>query len=453
MLWGFQIAFAFAQTFSVLALFMLHVLERKRFKKSAFVAALGSGTIASFSVAQGLFVWPVGLLQLLIGPLEEQKKKVFIVLWGLVGLVEWVGYFVNYEKPTGAPPLLYVLEHPLAGMEYFLNLLGGSLFWQQSSAFAGGLLLACLAVASLLLIYRGGKLGEYSFWISLLLYSFLTLASITLGRAELGVGQALIGQALVSRYTSFSILVGVCVYAMLVKMAFERRSRLSTILLVALSGVVLLSAAISYSEGIDAGRNVEVAREKAAFVLSTYESQPDEILSESLLPPDPKAVREQHAPTLQRLGYNVFSEPQPRGSLPPLSALSPVAFPSVAVIDSLSTDATSGFETSQQNRSVVVPEEASFIKLSGWAVDASNESAAGGVYVDIDGKLLPAFYGTGRQEVADHFGVPAYRYSGFERAIPVSEIGAGTHELSTVVLTTDRTGYYQPNQQVILEIR
>jgi hypothetical protein len=91
--------------------------------------------------------------------------------------------------------------------------------------------------------------------------------------------------------------------------------------------------------------------------------------------------------------------------------------------------------------------------VGGFALDANNQSTAGGVYVDIDGKLFPAFYGTDRQDVADSLGVPSYRYSGFERAIPVSEIATGTHELSIVVLTADRKGYYRPDQKVGLEVR
>jgi biotin operon repressor len=189
-----------------------------------------------------------------------------------------------------------------------------------------------------------------------------------------------------------------------------------------------------------------VSREKAAFVLSTYESQPDELLSKKLNP-SAKLIRKR-APVLQRLGYNVFSEPQARGSLPPLSALSPVTSTTSSGIDTITA-----LGITQQNRSIVIPQEASFIQLTGWAIDANNESTAGGVYVDVNGKLFPAFYGTDRQNVADSFGVPSYRYSGFERAIPVSEIGAGTHELAILVLTTDKKGYYQPDQKVVLEVR
>jgi hypothetical protein len=440
MLWGYQIAFAFTQTFGVLALFLLYLSGRRRFIKLAFLAALWSGTVASFSAVQGLFVWPAGLLQLLISPLEKPTKRVLVVVWGLAGLGEWVFFFAGY-KFKGGSSVLDALYHPVVGAQYFLTLLGSPLFWQQDLAFVAGLLLACLALMSLLLIYKDGRLGEYSFWVSLLSYSLFMLAAITLGRS--GKFGAL--QAMAPRYTTFSILAVVSVYAMLAKMVFERRSNLNTILLVALSGVVLIGTSISYSRGIKEGDKERVSREKAAFALSTYESQPDEALTERLNP-RASVVRER-SPILQRLGYNVFSESQTPGLLPPLSSLSPVTSPT------LSTVAVAGPGLSQQGGSIIVPEEGPFVKVGGFALDANNKSTAGGVYVDVDGKFFPAYYGTDRQDVVDSLGVSSYRYSGFERAIPVSEIGVGTHELSIVILTADRKGYYRPDQKVTLEVR
>ena len=299
-------------------------------------------------------------------------------------------------------------------------------------------MLVCLALVSLFLIYRNRGLGEYSFWISVLLYSFLILASITLGRS--GVFGAL--QAMAPRYTTFSILAVASIYAMLAKTALEQRSRTAVIILSALAGIVLLSAAVSYSEGVEAGNKERVARERAAFVLSTYESQPNKALTESLNP-RARVVRER-APVLQRLGYNVFSEPL---DLPELSTLSPVSFPTSLAVT------IRGDGVSQQGQTIFIPKEASSVELTGWAVDNENEGTAGGVYVDVDGRLFPAFYGADRQDVADSSGVPSYRYSGFERAIPVSEIGTGTHELSVVVLTAGRKGYYEPAEKVTLEVR
>jgi len=112
MLFGFQINFAFTQTFGVLSLFLLYVLGHSSLKKLAFVAALGSATVASFSTAQGLLVWPVGALQLFVSPVEKATKKAMIVVWGLIGLGEWVAYFVDYVKPEDHPSLFYVLASP-----------------------------------------------------------------------------------------------------------------------------------------------------------------------------------------------------------------------------------------------------------------------------------------------------------------------------------------------------
>lgn len=442
MLFGYQINFAFAQMFGVLALFLLHVLRRRGFEKIAFVAALGSVTIASFSVAQGLLVWLAGLLQLSIGPLERPRKKIFFALWGFIGLLEWVAYFVHYRSPKNGPALLYALEHPLAGTEFLLRLLGSSLFWDQNLTLIGGSLLACLVLVSLLLIYKDRKLGEHSFWVSLLFWSFLILATITLGRSGSGAGNAL-----VSRYTTFSILAVVGVYAMLLEMTLERRSTINAILLVVLAGFVLFGVVISYPNGITIGSKEEASREKAAFVLSTYKSEPDEALVESLNP-RARVVRES-APVLQKLGYNVFSEgSQAQRSLPPpLPDLSPLSSSTSSAL-TISADGIS-----QQDHTVIVPQRASFIELTGWAVDADNESAAGGLDLDLDGRLFPAFYGEERQDVASSSGVPSYRYSGFERALPVSEVGAGAHELSVVVLTSDRRGYYQPSRKIDLEVK
>jgi hypothetical protein len=183
MLFGFQINFAFTQTFGVLALFLLSVFARRGSRKLPLAAALGSATVASFSTAQGLFVWPAGLLQLLIGPAEKAAKRVSAVVWGLAGLGEWVAYFVDYARPVGSESLLGVLDHPSMGAAYFLSLLGSSLFWQQSPALLGGLFIAGLAVVTLGILARDRMVGEHSFWISVLLYSLLMLAAITIGRA------------------------------------------------------------------------------------------------------------------------------------------------------------------------------------------------------------------------------------------------------------------------------
>lgn len=83
---------------------------------------------------------------------------------------------------------------------------------------------------------------------------------------------------------------------------------------------------------------------------------------------------------------------------------------------------------------------------------------AGGVYVDVDGKLFPALYGMDKEgsdtrALAEYYDNSSGRDAVFERAILVSEIGTGAHELSIVVLSNDKERYYQPDQEVDFEIR
>src|SRR5215203_2722547 len=306
MLFGFQINFAFTQTFGVIALYLLSSSGRGNFGAYAFAAALGSATIASFSTAQGLLVWPAGLLLgLLLGSVARQEKKVLVGLWGIVGVAEWVAYFVDYHTPRGHPPLLDALGHIGTAPGDFLTLLGSALFWRPEHAYEGGLVIGCLALAMFLATYGRGVLRQHSFWISLLFYSLFILATITLGRS----GMFGVLQAAISRYTTFSVLAVASLYALLAKMVFATTaSVLRIVLLLALFGIILLSAGVSYRDGIEVGRVQEVSRERAAHVLETYRSQPDARLV--ALYPRPKTVR-RRAPLLERLGYNVFSEPLP----------------------------------------------------------------------------------------------------------------------------------------------
>jgi hypothetical protein len=210
-----------------------------------------------------------------------------------------------------------------------LNLLGSALFEKgtiqeryqdqyylaaKSLLLVAGLLLASLALISLVLILKDGRgLGEYSFWISLLVWSFTILAFIVVGRLaqqEIGLQQGLAGYAH-SRYSSYSILAIVAIYGLLATTTFRVRSSISTILLVLLSGAVLLGAGLAYSRGIEVGRTVKENRERGAYVLSTYKTQPASVFSNRHLFARRRGaeVIVPRAVILERLGYSVFADP------------------------------------------------------------------------------------------------------------------------------------------------
>jgi hypothetical protein len=299
MLVAWSLTFVFVQVFGVLAFYLLYVSSRTNPRRPAFSAALVSASVASFSSVQGLFVWPAGLLQLLLAPVERPTKKVLIGTWGLVGLVAWIAYFYDLNVPRHHSER-YFFDNPNLGIDYFLTALGGSLIRQQIVALISGFILVCLVAASLYLIYRAGKLGECSFWIALLSFSFLFLLSITIGRSGMGVENALS-----SKYPSFTVFAVVSTYAMSLKLTLEQGSRIGFTLLGVLIALITISIPVSYVEGVDAGKRLERSREKAAYVISTYESQPDKALT--VVNRSAWRVRE-WAPILERLDYTVFSE-------------------------------------------------------------------------------------------------------------------------------------------------
>ena len=115
-------------------------------------------------------------------------------------------------------------------------------------------------------------------------------------------------------------------------------------------------------------------------------------------------------------------------------------------------DTINGLVINQQKQPIPVSTDKNLI-VSGWAVDEKAKDVAGGVLIDIDGKLYPSTYGTDRPDVADAYKTPSYKNSGFVSEIAISEIGKGQHTLSVKILTGDRKAYYGPEAKVRFEIK
>ncbi len=94
------------------------------------------------------------------------------------------------------------------------------------------------------------------------------------------------------------------------------------------------------------------------------------------------------------------------------------------------------------------------IRIVGWAIDESAQKQAGGVFVNVDGKQdLAANYGLDRLDVADALGNYSCRFSGFVSSISASSLEKGGHTLGLKVVTTDRKGYYEPEQKIEVDVR
>ena len=306
LLWGNQVSFGLAQSFSVVALYILYVLSGVGLisRVAIFLIAALAATVASFSAAQGLVVWPAGLLLLIISPLGRLTKSALAAVWALLGLAEWILYFAGYDRPENVPSTLYALDHPLEGLNYFATLLGSSLFRDSASAFGAGLVLIILSVMGIFLIHKERDIRGSAFWVGLLAFAFLSLASITAGRVGFPE-EALFAQPTVSRYATFSLLAVASLYAIFTTLAWERRSTVTFTLLGIVLGMVLVCVPASYQAGLEAGEQTKASRERAVAVLSDYKSQP--VSSFLIFGDDPRRVK-RYARVLDRLDESIFAD-------------------------------------------------------------------------------------------------------------------------------------------------
>lgn len=221
---------------------------------------------------------------------------------------------------------------------------------------------------------------------------------------------------------------------------------------------VYLSVSLSNGERKDYRVIPEMTKEP--FLLSPLmETNQDLLLASAKMNPKEVVSIKVHSPGEKYFQSNIdvelysehipeeFYEPDIYNPHPPLSELTPAASETIS-----SMDQVSGTLVSQAEQPIAIPKGDGTIRVSGWAIDAEAENAAGGVYVEVDGELFPAFQEGDRGDVAERFGVPAYRDAGFVTDIPTSQIGPGAHELSLVVLSSDRERYYRTEHKVEIEV-
>ena len=84
-----------------------------------------------------------------------------------------------------------------------------------------------------------------------------------------------------------------------------------------------------------------------------------------------------------------------------------------------------------------------YLTVQGWAIDPGMSGPAAAVYLELDGKLYRASYGSPRQDIAALFHNPALSPCGFEWTMAAWELGDGPHDLKMKVLTAGRAAYFE----------
>jgi hypothetical protein len=431
-------------------LLAVYLLATSRGLDWRFALAVVSGVVSSFSFVNNLLIWPMGVMLIvwmcLSRPREMTRSYVRMgAVWAVLGIAICVSYFVGYHRVSSASD---ALEHPVGCLKYFLAVAGSLALpdplWFKvglsnylSLPIGVGLILVLLCAFAIVTIVLRGKVspcGAVS--VCLILYALLSMGMMAVGRYSSGIEDAVY-----PRHTTWAVVGMVGLYMAVVSSRTKHVAERS-FLLGLLTSLVIVTIYISCTSGMDAGRQWKEIGTYQAYLLRTYRFQSDERLS-ILWIWDVQLARE-GAEILERHKLNVFSEPTPK-----VEELAMIEGDTDSRIETIN-DVQPGWQGSDV---VQVSLQAKELAIVGWAVDRAAGSAAGAVFVTVDGQIdIPVLYGKSRSDVASYFGEKHYRSSGFSAWIPISVIGEGRHTLSLKIVTADKKGYYEATQNVIVEI-
>ena len=230
-LWGWQIQW-FIHVMGVLLVFSLlsfAVKGKTVIHHFSVFGAIAGGILATFSLAQGILVWIIGIPMFFLG--KHLRKY----------LIPWLGCFLislyMYQANNGHTVSIFQRLEVLDFMEFFrfiLVYLGGAL--NQGEVFGSVLLtLSVLAVAVALVLYRH-NLKIIMPWILLGTYIVSAGVIISIGRSHLG---AYMGGS--SRYASLSNLAFISLLVLLFCILLRFRYRQFFINSILLLGLVLVA--------------------------------------------------------------------------------------------------------------------------------------------------------------------------------------------------------------------
>jgi hypothetical protein len=217
---------------------------KHRNRKLLFGAAMVSAIIATYSMGDGLLLWPVGLVILAS---YRQTKQAFGA-WIIGGLVTISAYYYHYHATADSASTTLFLHQRFSFIKYVLGYIGSSIDSHPNKADVMGLILILCLVPLLYMVWVRRKMMEkFVPWLSIILLTLMSAVITAVARLNLGVVQST-----TSRYTVFSLLyvIGLTGLACAILDTFTiKRSFIAPLLLVAISisGPLLMA---SYTHGV-----------------------------------------------------------------------------------------------------------------------------------------------------------------------------------------------------------
>jgi hypothetical protein len=163
-----------------------------------FLVAVLLGIISTFSMANGVLYWPVGLAVLATGR-ANRWKAAKLYGWTAAGAM-CIALFFHGWVASVQLSLSYVLAHPLEWILWVANYVGAPLMTSWYVAWMFGIIGIGLYIAAAGYAVRNGKWRSLTAYFAVAAFVLLAALSTSIGRAGLGMPQSV-----VPRYLTVSV--------------------------------------------------------------------------------------------------------------------------------------------------------------------------------------------------------------------------------------------------------
>ncbi len=241
-----------------------------RRKPRALLLALLLAVVASYSSAQGLALWPAGLVLLVCSGQPVRRAT----LWVVVAAATVVVYLQGYSSASTGANLASLAAHPVRAVKFLLELLGGivprsshlGVGSAEQVALGAVLLVASLALIGLALRRRARPAG-LALAATLVAFAVAVALLTTSGRAQFGAGFAL-----VPRYGMFSLwdLAGIWLGLAVLWRAGGAGAAWAKAALILAALLVAVQVPLSLHAGVVGGRELRETRQTAVQVVRDY---------------------------------------------------------------------------------------------------------------------------------------------------------------------------------------
>jgi hypothetical protein len=424
--WQFQIPMA--NFFAMLTVWLL--VDGRGWR---LPAAAGCAICATFSFANGMLIWPAGLLSVLT--LERTERRRGTVLWVGAGALAALAYRWGYRGFDRVPHgyLLEVLRKPGNATRMILALAGNNFgAGDVRRMVLSGVAVLVLSAGAVVLLWRlRGPRRQDVPWITLWLFSAGSVLAVAVGRSF--AWQEMVTP---SRYLAMAVFLPVSAIALLGRALSLLWYRGTTIRVAAAlaAGLIALVAARQAWATVRVGWAVGPAdrdmKLEAEGCLLAYRTAPADCLKH-LYFPGGEVVR-QRAAVLDRFHLGPFAEAHPptsaRGHA---AAASP---PSSSEAPPPSPPALSGsVDFAGMTGAGGVVHSGGLLVVEGWALSGDQESLAA-VIVVVDGRWLGATARFLPRPDVDRFFARSLPPSGWHDELPSTGLAPGPHQVTALGL-------------------